>query len=67
MARTKSTARTTTTKAQTTAHRMADAFDRNVAIVRADLAKPAHQSTTKKVASVSAVAGVGFALGAWLA
>lgn len=65
MARTKSTARTT--KAQTTAHRMADAFDRNVAVVRADLAKPAHQSTTKKVASVSAVAGVGFALGAWLA
>lgn len=67
MAKTATANTKTNAKAQTqsVAHRAADAFDNAVATAKQDLARPAHQSTIKKTASVATVMGIGVAIGAW--
>lgn len=63
MAKTQTAARAP--KTQSVAHRAADAFDTAIASAKKDMAKPAHQSTIKKTASVATVMGIGVAIGAW--
>ena len=51
-------------KNETRAHRLASKFDALAAKAKADLAKPAPQSTIKKTTITGAVVGVSMAAGA---